>query len=88
LSVSSFLPVSDLVGIDDDDVVAIVDMRGEGRLVLAAQAVGDDGGETADDEVSASISDPLLPCGLIGDTVIRRLLRPLKMWYYFTAFTT
>ena len=27
-----------LVGIDDDDVVAVVDMRGEGRLVLAAQA--------------------------------------------------
>ena len=27
----------DLVGIDDDDVVAVVDMRGEGRLVLAAE---------------------------------------------------
>jgi hypothetical protein len=40
-----------LVGIDDDDIVAIVDVRGEGRLVLAAQAVGDNGGETADDEI-------------------------------------
>ncbi len=45
-----------LVGIDDDDVVAAVDMRREGRLVLAAQAVGDDRGEAADDEASASIN--------------------------------
>ena len=31
-----------LLGVDDDDVVAAIDMRGELRLVLAAQPVGDD----------------------------------------------
>src|SRR5690606_30120179 len=50
----------DLVGIDDDDVVAVVDMRGEGRLVLAAETVGDDGGETADDETLGVDHHPLL----------------------------
>jgi hypothetical protein len=29
-----------LLGVDDDDEVAGVDVRGEGRLVLAAQQVG------------------------------------------------
>src|SRR6185437_16610671 len=31
-----------LLGVDDDDVVAAIDVRGEHRLVLAAQARGDD----------------------------------------------
>ena len=39
-----------LVGVDDDDVVAAVDMGRVGRLVLAAQPHGDDRGEPADDE--------------------------------------
>ncbi len=50
----------DLLGIDDDDVVAVIDMRGEGGLVLAAQAVGDDGREAADDEAFGIDQDPLL----------------------------
>ena len=39
-----------LVGVDDDDVVAAVDMGREGRLVLAAQTHGHERSETADDE--------------------------------------
>ncbi len=50
----------DLVGIDDDDVVAIVHMRGEGGLVLAAQAVGDERGKTADDQTFGVDQHPLL----------------------------
>ena len=46
----------DLLGIDDDDVVAVIDMRRVGRLVLAAQPHGDDRGEPADDQALASIS--------------------------------
>ncbi|SIT52809.1 hypothetical protein BQ8794_10179 [Mesorhizobium prunaredense] len=57
-----------LVGIDDDDVVAIVDMRGEGGLVFAAKMIGDDSGETADDETLGVDQHPLLHH-------IRRLLR-------------
>src|SRR5690606_9930038 len=38
----------DLVGIDDDDVVSVIDMRGESRLVLAAKAGCDQGGKTSD----------------------------------------
>jgi len=45
-----------LLGVDDDDVVAAIDVRGEGRLVLAAQAHGDDRGEAAQHQPSASIS--------------------------------
>ena len=37
----------DLLGVDDDDEVAGVDVRRERRLALAAQAVGDHGRETA-----------------------------------------
>src|SRR5690242_8461034 len=36
-----------LLGVDDDDEVARVDMRSERRLALAAQTVGDHGRETA-----------------------------------------
>ena len=50
----------DLVRIDDDDVVAVIDVRGEGRLVLAAQPHGDDGGEPADDQPVGVDHDPLL----------------------------
>jgi hypothetical protein len=38
----------DFPGVDHHDVVAAIDMRGELRLVLAAQAVGDDDGEAAE----------------------------------------
>src|SRR5262252_10807468 len=37
-----------LPGVHHHDVVAAIDMRGELRLVLAAQAVGDDGREAAE----------------------------------------
>ena len=38
----------DLVGIDDDDIVAVVNMRGVGGFMLAAQAHGDERSETAE----------------------------------------
>ena len=38
-------------GIYDDHVVAVIDMRGKGGFVFAAQQVCDDGGQPADDEV-------------------------------------
>ena len=41
---------ADLVGVDDDDMVAAVDVRGEARLVLAAQDIGDDRREAANDQ--------------------------------------
>src|SRR5690606_23867794 len=58
----------DLAGVDDDDVVAVIDMRGKGRLVLATQAVGDDGGEATDDEAFRVDQHPFL-------RHLRRLLR-------------
>src|SRR5690606_12271194 len=58
----------DLGRIDDDDIVAIVNVRGECRLVLAAQTVGDEGGETANDETFGVDQHPLL-------RHFRRLLR-------------
>src|SRR6185436_8051771 len=50
----------DLFRVDDDDVVAIVDMRSEGRLVLSAQPHGHDAGETTDDKTGRVDHDPLL----------------------------
>jgi hypothetical protein len=50
----------DLLRVDDDDEVARVDMGRVGRLVLAAQGIGDAGGQTAErlplgiDEVPAA----------------------------------
>src|SRR5947208_17120036 len=38
-----------MLGVDDDNVVAAINVRGVGREMLAAQAHGDDGGETTDD---------------------------------------
>src|SRR4029079_12741550 len=51
---------ADLLGVDDDDVVAAVDVRGEGRLVLAAQAHGDDRGEPAEHQPVGVDQHPLL----------------------------
>ena len=57
----------DLVGVDDDDIVAVVDVRGVGRLVLAAQAHGDDRGEAADDQAVGVDQHPfLLDVGGLG----------------------
>ena len=50
----------DLLGVDDDDVVAVIDVRGVGRLVLAAQAHGDDRGEPADDQAGGVDQHPFL----------------------------
>ena len=56
-----------LLGVDDDDIVAVVDMRGEGRLVLAAQAHGDDRREPPDDEALGVDEKPfLLDVGRLG----------------------
>src|SRR4051794_35674563 len=41
---------ADLAGVDDDHMVAAVDMRGEARLVLAAEDIGDDRRKAADDQ--------------------------------------
>ena len=49
-----------LLGVDDDDVVAAIDVRGEGRLVLAAQTHGDDRGEAAQDQPVGVDQHPLL----------------------------
>ena len=49
----------DLVGVDDDDVVAGVDVRREDRLVLAAEDAGDLGGETAEDHALGVDDVPL-----------------------------
>ena len=49
-----------LVGVDDDDVVAAVDMGRVGRLVLAAQPHRHDRGEPADDEALRIDHHPLL----------------------------
>ena len=50
----------DLVGVDDDDVVAVVDVRRVARLVLAAQPHGDDRGEPADDQAGGVDQHPFL----------------------------
>src|SRR4051812_32261438 len=49
-----------ILRVDDDDVVAAINVRGVGREVLAAQAHGDDGGETADDQTLGVDQYPLL----------------------------
>src|SRR5204863_244983 len=50
----------DLGGIDDNDIVAAIHMRGVGRLVLAAQTHGDDGGQAAHNQAGGIDHDPLL----------------------------
>src|ERR1700678_3314575 len=49
-----------LVRVDDDHVVAIIDVRGEARLVLAAQPRGDDRSQAPDDEPLGVDEKPLL----------------------------
>src|SRR3954462_15373988 len=49
-----------LFGVDDDDVVAAVDVGCVGGLVLAAQTHGDDRGEAADDQPLRVDHNPLL----------------------------
>ena len=46
-------------GVDDDDEVTTVDVRGEGGLVLAAQQRGDLDGQTAQDDVLGVDDVPL-----------------------------
>ena len=50
----------DLAGVDHDDMIAAIDVRGEARLVLAAQMVGDDHGETPDHQSFGIDQMPLL----------------------------
>ena len=49
-----------LVGVDDDDIVAVVDVRGVVRAMLAAQTVGDEGRKTANDDAFGVDQDPLV----------------------------
>src|SRR5690606_21903798 len=51
---------ADLLDVDDDDVVPAIDVRGVARLVLAAQDVGDDRGEAADDQTLGIDQMPFL----------------------------
>lgn len=48
-----------LVGVDDDDIVTHVHVGGEGRLVLAAQDVGDDRGQATQNDAFGVDQDPL-----------------------------
>src|SRR6266702_2860695 len=50
----------DLGGIDDDDIVAAIDMRGEGRQMLATQPQRHDRREPADHEAGGVDHHPLL----------------------------
>ena len=47
-------------GKDDDDVVAAINVRGERSLVLAAQAVGDDGSQTTQNQALSVDQHPVL----------------------------
>ncbi len=47
-------------GVDDNNVVTAVNVRCELRLVLAAQARGDDDGETTQSETFGIDQDPVL----------------------------
>ena len=49
-----------LVGVDDDDIVTAIDVRGEARLVLAAQDVGDDRRSAADHQAFGIDQMPFL----------------------------
>ena len=49
-----------LLGVDDDDVVAVIHVRSERRLVLAAKPERDDRGEPPDDEPARVDQDPFL----------------------------
>jgi hypothetical protein len=49
-----------LGGIDDDDVVAVVDMRGVARLVLAAQPHRGNRGKTPDHQAGGVDRHPFL----------------------------
>ena len=50
----------DLLGIDDDDIVAAIHMGCEGGLVLAAQPHRDDRGESAQDQAVGIDQQPFL----------------------------
>ena len=55
---------TNLLGVDDDDVVAGVDVRRVFRLVLAAQAASDFGGQAAERLVSRIDDIPVACDGL------------------------
>src|SRR5262249_30662539 len=50
----------DFFRVDDDDIVAVIDMRGVGRLVLAAQPHRHQACEAADHETRGVDDDPFL----------------------------
>ena len=49
----------DLLGVDDDDEVAHVDVRGEGRLIAAAQQRGSLAGEATEHDIGGVDDMPL-----------------------------
>ena len=50
----------DLLTVDDDDIIAAIHGRSEGWLVLAAQAIGNDSGQTANDQTFGVDQHPIL----------------------------
>jgi len=80
-------------------VIAAIDMRGELRLVLAAQTGGDQDGEAAEDDAfgvfftSAGFSERVVFIGMSFwsseqarlMTGTRRNVKGLPVWYYDTA---
>src|SRR3546814_16270407 len=65
-----------LFRIDDDDVVAVLDVGGVGGLVLAEEAVCNDGGEATDHEAFGTV-DTASILHLGGQ------VREVKKWFYF-----
>ena len=59
-AIERMIPRGPLGRVDDDDMVAAVDMGRIGREVLAAKAHRNDGGETTDDQTLGVDHDPLL----------------------------
>ena len=62
----------DLVGVDDDDVVAALHVGGVAGLVLAAENFGDFGTETAEHLIGGIDDNPFLfdACGVGGDCFV------------------
>ncbi|CUW96897.1 hypothetical protein AGR1B_Cc90093 [Agrobacterium fabacearum S56] len=69
-----------LFRVDDDDVVAIIDVGGVGGLVLAAQAGCNDGGEATNNEAFGVDDDPLL-------LHLSRLLNESRHGFHFLTWT-
>src|SRR5699024_10273763 len=75
-----------LVGVDDDDEVAAVDVRGEGGLVLAAQQRGSVAGQAAQNDVSR-VNDVPGAHGIVGFGSVRTHCRKPSFLCWSTGLT-